>query len=67
MPDTDLPRTDSPDTETDVDALTEPGDADAADLTGASSDEFASAMHEETDEIAEQADPEGPGHGPTED
>ena len=54
MPDTDTPADDR--TDESADMVADASEADPADLTGAASEETASKMHDETDEIA--------GHGP---
>ena len=38
-------------------------DDDPADLAGAASSDAADGMHAQVDEIAENADPDAPGHG----
>ena len=48
-----------------ADLVTDPPANDPADLSGSAGEATADQMHDEVDEIAEDADPDGPGHGAT--
>ena len=47
-----------------ADLVTDPPSGDPADLSGSAGEATADQMHDEVDDIAEEADPDGPGHGP---
>ena len=44
-----------------------PVEGDPADLAGVAASGTADRMHDEVDQIAQDADPDGPGHGPASD
>jgi hypothetical protein len=54
-----------PDIEDARDLFEELPDVDAGDAAGGDASSAAEQSHDEVDQLAEAADPDGPGHGPT--